>query len=528
VTSRVLKSSFLTRSAPSSVSTNSVLVVGNNAVASGVASRLKEEGLDVLTAQRLISRVDRSGHSLNSLSAFTEITGFEGDFRVDFFCEDAHERQNVGFVVMAESAELVPKFEQYRLSPCPPVIALSDLQQYESATEIKLLRKTEWLHVAFLCGLDGASDPWTFSRVLEGIENIGKHEKVQCYVFGKHFMVASEGLERRYRNARQNGAIFFKFDGEIPCFTSTGEGIAVRFSDSLLGIELELLPDLLVVDETPTPNSPSNSLIETMPVACLFEPFLKPDSMRFPSVRTPKAGIFCVGPVGGSFHPDDQQIDVEAVVLAIKQRISLSDQGSISNFSAYVDVSKCSLCLTCLRLCPHGAISFHDRASINSSSCAGCGICASECPMKAIVMIPPPGGEEFETQFLRACDRAAEEKKILALLCSRSASQAWNLVNVESRKLAVSVVVTCAGSVQSSYLLDAIRKGAPAVIAAGCFQGNCASIYGNVLAAERSVDVSLALKEAGYDPGIIRFVSSAGNTPLILEKAITEMWSLTR
>ncbi len=526
--SKVGQSSFLTRPLPSSDATNSVLVVGNNAIASRVASRLKEDGLDVLSAQRVNSRVQNCRHSLNSLSGLTKITGFEGDFHVDFLRDDTHGQEKVGFVVITEAAELVPKFEQYGLSPCPAVIALSDLKQYDSANQIKRLRKTNWLHVAFLCGLDGMSDPWTFSRILEGIENIGNYEKVQCYVFGKHFMVAAEGLERRYRKAREHGAIFFKFDGEIPCFSSTEKGVAVSFADSLLGRELELFPDLLVVDETPIPPSLCDSLIEAMPAACLFEPFLKPDSMRFPSVRTPKAGIFCVGPVGGSFYPDDQEIDVEAVVLAIKQRISLRDQDSISNTSAYVDVSKCSLCLTCLRLCPHGAISFHDRAYINSATCLGCGICASECPMKAITMVPAPGGEEFETRFLRACEIAAGEKKILALLCSRSASQAWNLINMEIQKLAVCIVVTCAGSVQYSYLLDAVRKGAPAVIAAGCFQGNCASIYGNILASEKAMDLSLSLKEAGYDPRIIRFVPSAGNAPLILEKAITEMWSLVR
>ena len=49
-----------------------------------------------------------------------------------------------------------------------------------------------------------------------------------------------------------------------------------------------------------------------------------------------------------------------------------------------VDKGLCTLCLTCLRYCPHQAIGWTHRIFIHPLACRRCGICASECPMDAI------------------------------------------------------------------------------------------------------------------------------------------------
>jgi len=53
-----------------------------------------------------------------------------------------------------------------------------------------------------------------------------------------------------------------------------------------------------------------------------------------------------------------------------------------------VDVEKCIQCLRCFSYCPDAAITETDKAiEINLDYCKGCGICATECPVKAIVMV---------------------------------------------------------------------------------------------------------------------------------------------
>lgn len=50
-----------------------------------------------------------------------------------------------------------------------------------------------------------------------------------------------------------------------------------------------------------------------------------------------------------------------------------------------VDHDRCVRCMICWTLCPDGVI---DRnIDIDMNFCKGCGICANECPRKAIRMI---------------------------------------------------------------------------------------------------------------------------------------------
>ncbi len=54
-----------------------------------------------------------------------------------------------------------------------------------------------------------------------------------------------------------------------------------------------------------------------------------------------------------------------------------------------VNQEKCIKCLMCWAYCPDMAIIRHedDSISINYDYCKGCGICANECPVKAIEMV---------------------------------------------------------------------------------------------------------------------------------------------
>jgi heterodisulfide reductase subunit A-like polyferredoxin len=61
----------------------------------------------------------------------------------------------------------------------------------------------------------------------------------------------------------------------------------------------------------------------------------------------------------------------------------------ISGIVSVVDPDKCAACLTCVRTCPYDvpAINTEGVAEIEAAMCHGCGICASECPAKAIQLM---------------------------------------------------------------------------------------------------------------------------------------------
>jgi pyruvate ferredoxin oxidoreductase delta subunit len=53
-----------------------------------------------------------------------------------------------------------------------------------------------------------------------------------------------------------------------------------------------------------------------------------------------------------------------------------------------IDLNKCTACYRCYLLCPDGVIFKKDRKiAIDYNFCKGCGVCAYECPAKAISML---------------------------------------------------------------------------------------------------------------------------------------------
>ena len=84
----------------------------------------------------------------------------------------------------------------------------------------------------------------------------------------------------------------------------------------------------------------------------------------------------------------------ELPLAALPYKLSLEYKtGGWRAFRPIVDQNKCVKCLTCWIYCPESAILWDgEKVSINYDFCKGCGICARECPVKAINMVPEGGG----------------------------------------------------------------------------------------------------------------------------------------
>jgi pyruvate ferredoxin oxidoreductase delta subunit len=57
-----------------------------------------------------------------------------------------------------------------------------------------------------------------------------------------------------------------------------------------------------------------------------------------------------------------------------------------------IDEAKCTNCLLCWIYCPEPAIVRHEGAkvTIDYEHCKGCGVCESECPVRAVTMVKEP------------------------------------------------------------------------------------------------------------------------------------------
>ena len=522
----VVESLFLTGEllADESVSRR-ILVLGGDGVGLEIARRLTHAGYEVrvLGPASIVSADDTCTVTPDAI--VDQVRGFSGGFEVSFRNSSGLPRERYGFVISAMPAKLVPKFKDYGLSPSQSIVSLTELEEKLGSGTWPISCKADRLHAAFLCGLEGGSDPLMLQRVLCAIENLPESCRVQCYVFTRNVKVAAPGLEKRYRECREKGTIFFKFDGEGPTFNMTAGSAVMLFDDPLLGSELELRPDILVVDEHVLPPEALGPLLAAIPSSPAFRPFLQPESTRFCGVETPKAGILAVGPSRGIFSAEQIETDIDAAVVAVTRSVPARDD---LPGPPVVDPDKCTMCLTCVRLCPHSAMGFHRHAEADPGSCVRCGICAVECPMAAIRLEPRAGTPDIPGAVARSLARAASSKPIVAFLCSRSADQAMKAAWTAVPDNLDPIVVPCAGSIGVEHMLNAFQQGAAGVLAAGCFKGNCASIYGTSLAQERTKQAGLMLKEIGIDPARVLFAAVAANRPWALRTAFENLLEAAR
>ena len=83
----------------------------------------------------------------------------------------------------------------------------------------------------------------------------------------------------------------------------------------------------------------------------------------------------------------------EISIAAIPSKSSIGFMtGDWKTYMPVLDLEKCTTCLTCVMFCPEGAIKWRPemgKIEFDFSFCKGCGICANECPTKAITMKMP-------------------------------------------------------------------------------------------------------------------------------------------
>ncbi|MCC6049365.1 MAG: 4Fe-4S binding protein [Thermofilum sp.] len=81
--------------------------------------------------------------------------------------------------------------------------------------------------------------------------------------------------------------------------------------------------------------------------------------------------------------------DLSAPIVAEAGNSVLYKTGGWRALKPVLDQSKCIRCLLCWFYCPEPAIKRRedDSVEIDYDYCKGCGICANECPVKAIAMV---------------------------------------------------------------------------------------------------------------------------------------------
>ena len=143
---------------------------------------------------------------------------------------------------------------------------------------------------------------------------------------------------------------------------------------------------MVVVEEAIGPHGQTSHLARMLQIETDPEGFFQSDNVHFFPVRSNREGIYVIGSARRSTNVRQGWADAQNAVLEITRLLG-DGKKLVPVEKAKIHRGKCTICLTCFRVCPHGAISWDNRAIISSVACQGCGICASECPMDAIQLV---------------------------------------------------------------------------------------------------------------------------------------------
>ena len=377
----------------------------------------------------------------------------------------------------------------------------------------------KWLHAAVLCGPDLPVTAPQFDRAVRAALALQQRPRVQAYLFFSEARVATEGGERRYRQARESGVIFVRL---APGGLKAEDGGALlTWTDPVLNETMDMAPDVLAAVPAYTAELPSFLENHT-----LWPPrhFLLPQgAVRLMGGKTARSGFYILGPVRGTAPGADRLAEAAAAMADLRDR--LENRGP-AHLPPVVHHEMCASCLTCVRVCPHGVPRFGlDQIECAPAACLACGVCAAECPAEAIA----PAGWENKALLNRlalALQKGIKPEMVL-FACRGSAVPALEALSASGYTWPLSMAVVplnCVGRVGEQLILKALSLGAKGVLAAGCHDGNCRSVTGNLRAKLRSRQSAELLTELGLAKRV-KFLHLASNQPAALARALEEMKS---
>ncbi len=136
-----------------------------------------------------------------------------------------------------------------------------------------------------------------------------------------------------------------------------------------------------------------------------------------------------------------------------------------------------------------------------------------------------------EKKRKEAMESTVFEPKILAFCCHYCAYSSADLAGSMRIQYPPNVRIIrtpCTGRLESEYFLKALENGADGVLIAGCLEGGCHFIEGNLCAKRRVNYVRELLKEIGLDKERLRMVNVSAAMARPLADIIIDMTETIR
>jgi len=200
--------------------------------------------------------------------------------------------------------------------------------------------------------------------------------------------------ERLYDQALEAGVVFIRYDDARPPEVSVAEtGPQVRVHEEMLGSDLRLAPDVLVLSTPVVPTPEARDLAQCFKVPVDMDGFFMEAHVKLRPVDFLSEGLFMAGTAHYPKLLPEALVHARAAAARAATLVS-RDTIAVGGRVAEVDPALCVGCLTCVRSCSYSAPRISEEqtgiggipgaARIEAALCQGCGLCAAQCPANAI------------------------------------------------------------------------------------------------------------------------------------------------
>jgi len=254
--------------------------------------------------------------------------------------------------------------------------------------------------------IDGASGDGVYSKSnsIEAVNNALKAKKLkpEANVFVLYQEIKTYGKwEMLYKEARESGVIFLRYDAEKPPVLQDG---VLSVFDVIFNDEVQIKPDLVVISALMQPAA-ENEQLSKMFMVPLKNGFFLEEQERPKLVLTPvdtvNEGVFICG---SAVYPAmiDETLAMSSAAASRACVLLAKNFLETPGIVSVVDEEICAGCGVCVEICPVEAIELVDepvaavtysmmtvisgtkKVAMVTEGCIGCGSCASYCPSDAM------------------------------------------------------------------------------------------------------------------------------------------------
>ena len=358
----------------------------------GMLNRLNKLGPTMMKAVDLAKEKIRNVIDHPNINVFTKskvinVEGFIGKYSIDIETQATVTNIDIGVIIVATGGELfVPEgLHGYDGRRVVTQLDMEALLKAGLAQDIKNVvmiqcvgsRNEDRSYCSRICCQTAVKNAMLIKEQLPSARVTILYRDMQMY-----------GVENEemFRDSKAKGVRYINYDPEQP---PEVEPLLVRVYHSLLGREMELAADLVVLSTPLISHEDSTEISQVLRVPLDQSGFFLEGHVKLRPLDFATDGIFLCG--SARFPANIREAVAQGLGAASRASIPLA-KGSVvvePTISVLANEDACIACGLCVAVCPYGALEIREtekglKVHVIDVACKGCGCCAAACPQRAL------------------------------------------------------------------------------------------------------------------------------------------------